>query len=79
MSILFAWIISIRVKWNLWEPGFPVAAVERGRQVIVGKNQSFEVADHDFCKLSITPSVTFVFDLPDDIQGSFYRGRSMSE
>ena len=33
------------------EPGYPVAAVERGKQVIVGKDQSFEIADHDFCKI----------------------------
>ena len=30
------------------EPGMPVAAVERGKQVLVSKSQIFEVADHDF-------------------------------
>ena len=33
------------------EPGLPVAAVERGKEVIVAKNQSLQVADHDFTKL----------------------------
>ena len=30
------------------EPGFPVAAAERGRQVLVHSSTSFEVGDHDF-------------------------------
>ena len=57
------------------EPGYPVAAVERGKAVIVGKDQSMQVGDHDFCKFSITPSVTLVLDLPESIDGSFYRGQ----
>ena len=49
------------------EPGFPVAAVERDKEV--GKNMSFKVADHDFTKVSITPSVAFDMDLPDSLEG----------
>ena len=44
-----------RVK--VGEPGRPNAAVERGRRVLVGTNEIFEVSDHDFCKFSIIPSV----------------------
>ena len=54
--------------------GYPVAAVERGITVIVGKNQSMQVGDHNFCNISITPSVTFILELPEDMDGSFYRG-----
>lgn len=57
------------------EPGYPVAAVERGKQVIVGKDKIMAVGDHDFTKISITPSVTFCVDIPEDIEGSFYRGK----
>ena len=57
------------------EPGCPVAAVERGKQVIVGLNETMEVADHDFTRTSITPSVILHLDLPEDIEGSFYRGK----
>ena len=32
------------------EPSYPVAAVERGKRVIVGQNHSFQVGDHDFTK-----------------------------
>ena len=57
------------------EPGYPVAAVERGKAVIISKDQSPQVADHDFCMFSITPSVTLILDLPESIEGSFYRGQ----
>jgi hypothetical protein len=33
------------------EPGYPVAAVERGRQVLVSRDQVFSVGDHDFKKI----------------------------
>jgi hypothetical protein len=49
--------------------------VERGKQVIVGLNQVMEVADHDFTRTSIIPSVVFNLDLPEDLKGSFYRGK----
>ena len=37
------------------EPGMPVAAVERGKSVLVAKDLTYQVADHDFCKLSLSP------------------------
>eukprot|EP00117_Sycon_ciliatum_P016059 scpid36605/ scgid15654/ len=57
------------------EPGFPVAAVDRGRSVVVGTTESFQVADHDFTKLKITPSVALVCETPNSIEESFYRGK----
>ena len=57
------------------EPNCPVAAVERGKQVIVGLNESFQVADHDFCKLSLTLSVALLVNLLNDMEGSFYDGQ----
>ena len=62
-------------KVKVGEPGFPVAAAERGRQVLVHSSTSFEVGDHDFTKASITPSVSFLVDIPDDITGSWYTGQ----
>ena len=56
------------------EPGYPVAAVERGKQVLVGLNQRMEVGDHDSTKFSLSPSVSFVVNIPDDMDGSFYTG-----
>lgn len=57
------------------EPGCPVAAAERGKRVIVSLNQVMEVADHNFTKISIIPSVAFRLDLPETLEGSFYRGK----
>lgn len=57
------------------EPGFPVAAVERGKRVIVGLSQSLEVGDHDFTKFSLSPSVSLAVDVPESIEGSFYHGQ----
>ncbi|XP_066914216.1 uncharacterized protein [Clytia hemisphaerica] len=56
------------------ESSYPVAAAERGKKVIVGKNQVMSAADHDFTKFSLVPSVHLFIDIPDDISQSFYRG-----
>ena len=34
----------------------------------------FQVGDHDFSKFSLTPSVCLLIELPETIDGSFYRG-----
>ena len=57
------------------EPGYPVAAAERGRRVLVRRDESFEVGDHDFTKFSIVPSVSLSVDIPEDIAGSWYSGQ----
>ena len=57
------------------EPGHPVAAVDRGKRVIVSEDKVFAVSDHDFTKFSIIPSVTMLLDIPDTISGSLYRGQ----
>ena len=57
------------------ELSYPVAAVERGKRVIVGQNQSFQVGDHDFTKISMTPSVILEVNTPDSIEASFYDGQ----
>lgn len=57
------------------EPKYPVAATDRGRRVLVGSGETFEVADHDFTKFGIIPSVTFVVDIPEDVKDSWYDGQ----
>ncbi len=54
------------------EPGFPVAAIERGKKVVVSKDTTFTVADHDFTKTGIIPSVTIICNIPKSINGNFY-------
>jgi hypothetical protein len=63
-------------KWKVGEPGLPVEAIERGKQVCVSTNgKKFAVADHDFTKSTVIQSVTLLCDTPDSIDGSFYRGQ----
>ena len=38
------------------EPGHPVAAVERGKRVIVALDKKFIVSDHDFTRFSLIPT-----------------------
>ena len=37
-------------KVKIGEPAYPLAAAERGKQVIVGMNEVMAVGDHDFSK-----------------------------
>ena len=53
------------------EPGYPVASVERGKQVLVGLKEKMIVGDHDFTKLTLTPSVNFIVDIPESIEDTF--------
>ena len=80
MAILLqmnSWLVFMddKHRCKVGEPGYPVAAVERGRQVIVSKNNAFKVADHDFTKCGIIPSVTMLCNIPATIEESFYRGQ----
>lgn len=53
-----------KCKVSIGEPGYPLAAVSRGKKVIVGKNQTFKVGDHDFSKLSVIPDAVLVHQIP---------------
>ena len=56
------------------EPNFPVAAAERGKQVLVSLNQQFCVGDHDFTKFALVPSVSLMVNIPASVEGSWYEG-----
>ena len=59
---------------NVGEPGYPLAAAERGRRVLIRADTTFEVGDHDFSKFSIIPSVSLLVDIPSKLSGSWYHG-----
>ena len=62
-------------RCKVGEPNYPVAAVERGKKVVVAASGcKFVVSDHDFTKFALIPSVTVLCDVPDNIDSSFYRG-----
>ena len=50
--IVYFYVLMTNIKLRN-EPGFPVAAAERGRQVIVSENEIIAVGDHDFTKFSL--------------------------
>ena len=56
------------------EPGFPLAAAERGRRVLVTQGSSFQVGDHDFTIFSLIPSVCLLVDIPTSVESSWYTG-----
>lgn len=60
---------------KIGEPGLPVAAVDRGKRVIVSLDRKFAVADHDHTKCSIVPSVVLQCTIPGSLDQSFYRGK----
>ena len=53
-----------KCKVSVREPDFPLASVSWGKKVVVGMNESFRVADHDFSKVSLIPDAIFVQDIP---------------
>ena len=57
------------------EPGYPLAAVERGRRVLVAVGKTFAVGDHDFAKCSLIPSVALLCNIPEEIGASFFQGQ----
>ncbi|GES91675.1 hypothetical protein GLOIN_2v1782174 [Rhizophagus clarus] len=69
------WLILLDDKYHckIGEPEHPVAAIERGKQVVVTTHETFAVSDHDFTKCNLIPSVTIICNILDNIEGSFYQ------
>ena len=64
-------------KISIGEPGFPLSALPCGRRVLVGLNQTYQVGDHDFSTFSLIPTVILLNDIPEEVDGSWYRGKLM--
>ncbi|CAB4374378.1 unnamed protein product [Rhizophagus irregularis] len=52
--------------------GMPVSTEVCNHQSLAAQNSTLNVADHDFTKLSLTPSVIFFVSIPKDISDGFY-------
>ena len=61
-----------KCKVSVGEPGTPIASVKK---VIVGLNETFQVADHDFSKISLIPDANFIQSIPEKEDGSWYKGQ----
>jgi hypothetical protein len=55
--------------------GVPTSTGVHNKKNIVSTNTVLVASDHDFTKLSLTPSVTFFIDIPESIEHSFYNGK----
>ena len=68
--------IDDKHKVQIGETDFPVATAEHGRRVPVQSDEVFRVANHDFIKIGLIPSVVFIINfIPDKISGSWYHGK----
>ena len=59
-------LADAKCKVQVGEPGYPIAAVSRGKHVIVGRNEAFAVGDHNFTKLLLIPDAILVHDISED-------------
>ena len=59
---------------KIGEPNYPVAGAERGKRVLVSSSKTLAVADHNFTKFSLIPSVHLFVDIPESVDESFYSG-----
>jgi DNA-directed RNA polymerase subunit RPC12/RpoP len=64
-----------KCKISVGEPGTPIAAVSRGKKVLVGINETFQVTDHDYSKISLIPDANFFQTIPLTNEESWYRGQ----
>ncbi len=66
--------IDDKHKIKVSEPGYPIAAAERGKRVLVREDEFLTVGDHDFSKFGLIPSVVFVMNIPEVISDSWFSG-----
>ena len=52
-----------------------MTAAERGQRVLVSRDTTFEVRNHDFTCMSIVPSVCFIIDISKSDKSSWYTGK----
>ncbi|PKY33662.1 hypothetical protein RhiirB3_452741, partial [Rhizophagus irregularis] len=53
----------------------PVSTGVRNHRSLTTQNNDLNASDHDFTKLSLTPSVIFFISISSDISGGFYSGQ----
>ncbi|CAI2193524.1 17688_t:CDS:1, partial [Funneliformis geosporum] len=54
------------------EPEFLIAAVDRGKNVIVSKDITFAVTNHNSTKTGIIPNIAMIYNISDSINSDFY-------
>ena len=65
-----------KAKVDFGEPGATISSGVRGKKSIVPTTTTLGALDHDVNqKGNIIPSVFLIGDIPEDVSGSFYRGK----
>ena len=77
----YAWQYAIDIRELAYfictdEPGFPLSVLPRVRRVLVGKNEVYQVGDHDFSTILIA-TVILLNTIPETVDGSLYQGKPM--
>ena len=62
-------------KIKVDETNYPIAAVTRGRKVLVAHERIVQAADHDFLVITLTPTVVLMNEIPQKADDSWYRGK----
>ena len=64
-----------KAKVSVGEPGTPEPATNHNRKALTKKNVELEASDHNYHVANLTPSVTFMVELPDEATKSFFTGQ----
>lgn len=72
--LLFVKMTNILSKWESLDTQSQQWS-EVHKQVLVGLNEKMVVGDHDFTKLTLTPSVNLLVKIPESMEETFYHGR----
>ncbi len=57
------------------ESGFPIAAIEKEKKVVVSRDTIFAVANYDYTKTEIIPNVAMICNISKSINSDFYVGK----
>ena len=64
---------NISAKWVNQDCQLP--QLKEGNKCVTTNGKKFAVANHDFTKSGVIPSVTLLCDTPDSTDGNFYQGQ----
>ncbi|CAG8612740.1 7401_t:CDS:2, partial [Scutellospora calospora] len=74
-SALYRYEKEFAHRCKVREPEFPIAAVERGKKVVVSRETTFAVANYDYTKTGIILSITIICNILESINEDFYTGK----
>ena len=61
-------------KIDIGEPNMPLSELPIGKRVLVGRNETYQVSDHDFSNISLIRTVMLITQIPEKVDDSWYKG-----